>query len=825
MKRFLLPVLLILFMFSYVSFAQTQMIDSFEATETDNTYKLLVEPPSTMVMSEDPSTKVDGNNSLKIKCVIAAGIHDWGSFAQLQKRVPSGQPLFNWLMNDTLSLWIKVVQPPVTPANVVFRIHIADQPITDGNIEEYIYENAVTLDAASDWFQIKAPLFERTADTGNPDNTGFILFPSSWGRSASIENNKVLDLDKIVGFNISFITTTSAVDSIVFNIDKFEATGMKAVPAIIFNGLVFPGYATTWVWGQSTLEVVPGAGAVTGSNAIKWTQGDEYKNGWTGWGIDVAPAFNLSGAWQKDTLKFKLKAEAGVGPLRAQFEDGTGKKGSVFTPVADNQWHEYALPLRAMTFQDNTTSFDSSNVTKFGIMAEASGVAGKVVYITDIWTGNPDFDVIAPLAATNVSAVAGTYSNVVTWTDVPGESGEKYDVYYSKEPITDVTLPSVGAVALDVFENNQVAEHLLIAPATDQPVTYYYAVVCKDAAGNISPVSASSAAVTNTAKGIVTVSINPPTSTFAADGNMQEWQSIAPIRMSPTDGTAFPAPNSLFSGAADLSVKAYLAVDQTYLYVAFDIDDDVVSTDVSTNDYENDCPDLFIGLYNLRGKPHNNYMRGATPDYHLRFSKNKVRNDGGGMAKGDSILLPGADYFWGEKFPTGYVIEARISLQDLAQRGPDTKFNPVEGFKIPLDFSINDADGKKREGILCYSPNNNDLSYSTPTRWMYTWLGNRWDPVGVDEQPVTANTYNLLQNYPNPFNPSTQITYSLKQPGFVTIKVYDMLGRQVANLVSENQEAGTHTVNFNASGLSSGMYIYKIDAGSFNSVKKMMLLK
>ena len=90
--------------------------------------------------------------------------------------------------------------------------------------------------------------------------------------------------------------------------------------------------------------------------------------------------------------------------------------------------------------------------------------------------------------------------------------------------------------------------------------------------------------------------------------------------------------------------------------------------------------------------------------------------------------------------------------------------------------------------------------------------------------------YNLSQNYPNPFNPSTQIKYSLAQAADVTLKVYDMLGTEVANLVNETQTAGNHTYSFNAKDLSSGVYIYRITATNngrmlFTDSKQMILLR
>jgi len=85
--------------------------------------------------------------------------------------------------------------------------------------------------------------------------------------------------------------------------------------------------------------------------------------------------------------------------------------------------------------------------------------------------------------------------------------------------------------------------------------------------------------------------------------------------------------------------------------------------------------------------------------------------------------------------------------------------------------------------------------------------------------------YNLSQNYPNPFNPGTTINYSIKKAGVVTLKIYDILGRMVTTLVNETRPAGNYSAYFNASGLSSGIYLYKIQSGEFVQTKKMILLK
>jgi hypothetical protein len=96
----------------------------------------------------------------------------------------------------------------------------------------------------------------------------------------------------------------------------------------------------------------------------------------------------------------------------------------------------------------------------------------------------------------------------------------------------------------------------------------------------------------------------------------------------------------------------------------------------------------------------------------------------------------------------------------------------------------------------------------------------------VNESPVSY-TYNLSQNYPNPFNPSTIIRYEIPERNFVTIKVYDLLGREAAVLVNEVKEAGSYSLEFSAEKhkLSSGIYFYTLKAGNNFIVKKMIFAK
>lgn len=88
-----------------------------------------------------------------------------------------------------------------------------------------------------------------------------------------------------------------------------------------------------------------------------------------------------------------------------------------------------------------------------------------------------------------------------------------------------------------------------------------------------------------------------------------------------------------------------------------------------------------------------------------------------------------------------------------------------------------------------------------------------------------SDDYKLYQNFPNPFNPATILSYKLNQSGFVTLKVYNLVGQVVATLVDEYQEIGTYSKQFDASNLSAGIYLYKLQVNNFTSVKRMTLIK
>jgi hypothetical protein len=160
-------------------------------------------------------------------------------------------------------------------------------------------------------------------------------------------------------------------------------------------------------------------------------------------------------------------------------------------------------------------------------------------------------------------------------------------------------------------------------------------------------------------------------------------------------------------------------------------------------------------------------------------------------------------------------IQARVELQD----GNHPYNNYWDASQENDPYRIRTGDHfDALVGILYYSYGN----YKLDPRNADDFIGF----TGVKKiKGALPDKFELSQNYPNPFNPTTLIKYSLPKAGNVSLKVYNVLGKEVATLVNGYQTAGNYKVKFNARGLASGLYFYRLTAGDFVSVKKMMLLK
>jgi aminopeptidase N len=178
---------------------------------------------------------------------------------------------------------------------------------------------------------------------------------------------------------------------------------------------------------------------------------------------------------------------------------------------------------------------------------------------------------------------------------------------------------------------------------------------------------------------------------------------------------------------------------------------------------------------------------------------------------------------WDESFVSGDIYNVTITIYQAVNSNPSF-------FTMPVQIKINTSLGDTTVTLF------NDAQIQTyqfdvvgdPQSIVFdpgNWILKNNTVVTEVEDVVQHFNYSLQQNYPNPFNPSTTIEYSIPQSGLVTLKVFNVLGKEVATLVNGQNDAGNHTVEFNASALNSGVYFYKIESGNFVETKKMILLK
>lgn len=143
---------------------------------------------------------------------------------------------------------------------------------------------------------------------------------------------------------------------------------------------------------------------------------------------------------------------------------------------------------------------------------------------------------------------------------------------------------------------------------------------------------------------------------------------------------------------------------------------------------------------------------------------------------------------------------------------------------VELIIGLGTAD-KADSIVINWTNGHVDRSYNIQKNGRYTAIEGS-GVIGI--QPISNEipfAYGLFQNYPNPFNPSTKIRFSLPESGNVLLKIFDISGREVKTLINHKMQAGTYEADFNASGISSGVYFYKLTSGNFTSTKKMILTK
>lgn len=234
----------------------------------------------------------------------------------------------------------------------------------------------------------------------------------------------------------------------------------------------------------------------------------------------------------------------------------------------------------------------------------------------------------------------------------------------------------------------------------------------------------------------------------------------------------------------------------------------------------------FFSLQELRIKSYRIYNRRTTGDQGQGFNQTvfaTIINDEAAISRTMNVYnnYPGI-------FNDGpiYAEMGDTLIHYVSARNPDMSIPEVEVSNMPTSAIFNPETKRffwvvdeANPSPMTYKAIQGDKFVTTEVEFISEQFA-----VGTEDE-LTPNAFRLSQNYPNPFNPSTNISFTIPQSGEVNLKVYNLLGQEVATLVSERMSSGNHTVNFNASQLSSGMYIYRIEVGGLTQTKKMLLIK
>jgi hypothetical protein len=302
-------------------------------------------------------------------------------------------------------------------------------------------------------------------------------------------------------------------------------------------------------------------------------------------------------------------------------------------------------------------------------------------------------------------------------------------------------------------------------------------------------------------KGIYGVAANPVSKTIDIHGDISQWDNITNVYRNigsenyGRNSAAFAVTKYVMPQPDNNLQEIRVTNDEDYIYFYIKAENNISAYASGKTSWMN----LFIGTNQVRkqGWESYNYVVNRTPNTDGSTSIEKLDSTGTKVANAEYLL-------------TNNILQIKIPKSAL-------------GFSDSVfQFYFKVADGVQNEkNIMDYYVTGKSLP---PGRLSFSYNN------GIVTDVKQANNqapdkFSLSQNYPNPFNPVTEIEYSIPQSGYVILKVYNLLGQEVATLVNREQKTGNYIVNFNASNLASGIYMYRIESGNFSLTKKMIVLK
>lgn len=534
------------------------------------------------------------------------------------------------------------------------------------------------------------------------------------------------------------------------------------------------------------------------------------------------------------------------------------------------------------------SEFDWENVFLWGVTWDQDvGEDGRdPIYIDYMYVADQPLDLSAFSAPPD--AYAGTLTPTTTGSLLEIGIGEQEDVggyrtYFGSAPITDITdttsvIPGSRPISADAdmpsFSYRAKQPH----PNLPDALTVHYGVTTVNNFGLENP-TAQSASISVPGEPKPFVYEIAATNADALIDQIAQG-NVDPSAMGIDTNDPFVVGNNggQFLGAEpeddDLDTRVWMAyaedsenADNTLFFIYADVTDDTI---VTIGDADGDgrrdgcCPEtydnvnVFFGAYPIDnvvvGSPYLNVFYGDTPTYGIRLSPTDDRSEGrpitgvdlrhgtGGTAQGQLLGSIAAPAIETKADGSGYRILAVVSADELPRTEenqgpePDAMFTRPPSDEVtlyPLMVAYEDQDGSpftngNRTAFTNSDRPDLDISgpwFGTPQQWPATAFQGLNVVVSNEDAPL-ANAFELGQNYPNPFTGATTLAFSLAREAEVTLAVYNVLGQRVAVLADRDAyPPGAHLVEFDASGLASGIYLYKLEAGDFSTSKQMLVVR
>ena len=375
-------------------------------------------------------------------------------------------------------------------------------------------------------------------------------------------------------------------------------------------------------------------------------------------------------------------------------------------------------------------------------------------------------------------ATAGDKSVTLKWGKLTDQSLPfNFEVYYSSTSPFDISSATILKNINALFDSSS-GQYTFTVTGLNNYTKYYFLIRVSDSLGNYEQNS-------------TVLDATPPngaTSIMNIDGNFSDWSNVSSLNQAPN-----PIETSGDSKDPDADyTNFWVTNDPSNLYISY-----IVAGTISSS--------YFYHLYISTDTNNNSgYVYNDSASIGAEYM---VENSGLYKYTGTG----GSDWSWStaagiQKADKGGRTELSIPLTTLNISVPTGR--------VRIIFQVNRV--LAPYSLMDIAPNNYKSQY-------YFYDLNQ--VTEVNKAGKTIYSFRLEQNYPNPFNPSTEIKYIIPESGFVTLKVYDEVGREIKTLIDNYQSHGVHAVKFNADNLSSGIYFYRISYGKFSQVKKMLLLK